>query len=463
MQRALDFDKTPALGVPLPFFLNVPAFGLLAGALATWAGPQAFSSRWTAQALALTHLWTLGILGSAMLGALIQILAVACNVPVTPARAVARTVHALLTLGTLSLAAGFLWWAPWAWTAAVILLGLAFGLYLAALGRALWAHRTQVYKGAREILVPVRGSLLALALAVAMGLVMAAALSLGLGLPGWVGGHVLWGLLGWGGLLLMGMSFQLLPIFQLTELYPKPLTRWLPLLIPGLLLAWTALDATAGLPRLMLETVELLLAGAYVTWIAASLHRLATRKRPTAEPTTLFWFAGLISLLACAPAWVWLRHGQAAQAAMVLGVLLIVGGLGAIVHGMLYKIVPFLLWKHAQDAMVIPSRDPGQARVYLKVLPKMAAYIPERLARWHWALYVLMVFSWTLAAAGWAPAGRAAGPLLLACAALLAWNLGRALRLYRKTLRAMAALPHHAAVARGITRDTTSTPPHPAP
>ncbi|WP_322998685.1 hypothetical protein [Castellaniella sp.] len=452
MQRALDFDKTPALGVPLPFFLNVPLFGLLAGLLATWTGPQAFSSRWAAQALALTHLWTLGILGSAMLGALIQILAVACNVPVTPARAVARSVHALLTLGTLALAAGFLWWAPWAWTSAVILLGLAFGIYLTALGRALWLHRAQVYKGAREILVPVRGALLALALTVALGLIMAAALGLGTGLPTWVDSHVLWGLLGWGGLLLMGMSFQLLPIFQLTELYPKPLTRWLPLLIPGLLLAWTALNASTGLPRLMLETVELLLTGAYVTWIAASLHRLATRKRPTAEPTTLFWFTGLACLLACAPAWVWMRHGQAPQAAMVLGVLLIVGGLGAIIHGMLYKIVPFLLWKHAQDAMVIPARDPGQARVYLKVLPKMAAYIPERPAQWHWALYVLVVLSWTLAAAGWTPAGQAAGPLLLASALLLAWNLGRALRLYRQTLQAMAALPHHAAYAQAQPR-----------
>ena len=89
MQRALDFDKTPALGVPLPFFLNVPLFALLAGLLATWAGPQAFASRWNGAALALTHLWTLGILGSAMLGALIQILAVACNVPAGAARAVA--------------------------------------------------------------------------------------------------------------------------------------------------------------------------------------------------------------------------------------------------------------------------------------------------------------------------------------------------------------------------------------
>ncbi|CAM5789430.1 hypothetical protein [Castellaniella caeni] len=443
MQRALDFDKTPALGVPLPFLLNVPLFGLLAGLLATWAGPQAFLSRWDAATLALTHLWTLGILGSAMLGASIQILAVACNVPIAAARPVARTTHALLTLGTLALAGGFLWWSPTAWLGAIGLLAAAFALYLLSVGVALWRHRKTVYKGAKEILVPVRGALAALGLTVLMGLVMAGSLGLGLSLPAWVGSHILWGLLGWGGLLLMAMSFQLLPIFQLTELYPKSLTRWLPLLVPGLLVAWSALDASSGLPHLMRETVELLLVGAYLAWIGTSLQRLWARKRPTAEATTLFWFTSLTCLLACAPAWVWLRHGQALQAPMVLGVLLIVGGLGAVVHGMLYKIVPFLLWKHAQDAIIIPDRDPAQVRVYLKVLPKMAEYIPVRAAQAHWACYTLMTASWLLAAAGWAPATRAAGPLLLLSAALLAWNLGCALRRYRKALRDAAALPHH--------------------
>ncbi len=443
MQRALDFDKTPALGVPLPFFLNVPAFALLAGALATWAGPQAFASRWDPAALALTHLWTLGILGSAMLGALIQILAVACNVPLTRSRVVAGLVHALLTAGTLLLVASFLWWRPAAWLAAATLLGLAFAGYLAALGWALWRHRAQVYRGAREILVPVRGALVALAVTVAIGVGLAITLGLGLARPDWVGSHVLWGLLGWGGLLLMGMSFQLLPIFQLTELYPKPITRWLPLLIPGLLLAWSALDASTSLPHLMRETMELLLAGAYALWAGVTLQRLQTRKRPRAEPTTLFWYASMVSLLSCVPLWLWFTQGQAPRAVLMLGVLLIVGGLGSAVNGMLYKIVPFLLWKHAQDAVIVPERNPAMARVYLKILPKMATYIGERDARLQWGAHVAVILSWALAAAGWTPAAHAAGPLLLISAALLAWNMGCALRLYRRTLRAMAALPHH--------------------
>lgn len=441
MQRALDFDKTPALGVPLPFFLNVPFFGLLAGLLVTWAGPQALASRWGGTALAMTHLWTLGILGSAMLGALIQILAVACNVPVRPARLIATSVHLLLTLGTLALIAGFLWWSPPAWLIAAALLAGAFTLYLGALGLALWQHRKQVYKGAREILVPVRGALIALGLTALIGVAMVISLSLGTNLSHWLGSHILWGLLGWGGLLLMGMSFQLLPIFQLTEIFPKTLARWLPLLIPGLLLAWTALDASSGLPRLMRETVELLLVGAYVLWIATALQRLWQRKRPTAEPTSLFWFTGLISLLACAPAWVWMRHGQSSQAEVVLGVLLIVGGLGSVVHGMLYKIFPFLLWKHAQDAVVVPAHNPAHAKIYLKILPKMAAYISQRPAQWHWGVYLLMLLSWVMAASGWLVAGQLTGPLLLLSSGLLAWNLGQALRRYRQALAAMAALP----------------------
>ncbi|MFA5662439.1 hypothetical protein [Castellaniella sp.] len=438
MQRALDFDKTPALGVPLPFLLNVPLFALLAGLLATWAGPEALASRWSGTTLALTHLWTLGILGSAMLGALLQILAVACNVPTPGIRLLVRWVHPLLTTGTLLLAAGFLWWWSTAWISAVLFLASAFVLYLGTVAWGLWRHRQHVYRGAREILVPVRGALASLALAVLLGASLATALGLSLALPDWLGSHVLWGLAGWGGLLLMGMTFQLLPIFQVTEIYPRPMTRWMPLLVPILLLAWSALEATDGLPRLMREAVELILLAAYVLWGATTLQRLWTRKRPTPEATTLFWYVSMLSLLACAPLWIWLTHGHGTQASLVLGVAIIVGVLGSAVNGMLYKIVPFLLWKHAQDSISGPNRDPAMARVYLKVLPKMATYIGETAARTQWAAHLAMTLCWLLAAAGWQAARHAAGPLLIVSALLLAFNLGRALLRYRRALRAVA-------------------------
>uniref|UniRef100_UPI00333FC12B hypothetical protein n=1 Tax=Castellaniella defragrans TaxID=75697 RepID=UPI00333FC12B len=441
MQRALDFDKTPALRVPLPFFLNVPIFALLAGLLILWAGPQAFTSRWAPATLALTHLFTLGILGSAMLGAMMQILPVACNVPFHRATRISASVHLLLTSGTLCLSWGFLSMRPWALLTGANLLGIGLAGFIGAASLALWRHRRQVYKGAREILVPVRMALGSLALTVVMGLLLAGALAHGRGLPGLVDWHVLWGLAGWAGLLLIGMSFQIIPVFQVTEIYPKPLTRWLPLLIPGMLLAWSALHATRDTPPLIGETVECLLLAAYVVHALTTWHLLHTRKRPQAEPTTWFWRLAMLCILACAPLWLWMTNGADARAALALGVCIIMGVLWSAVNGMLYKIVPFLLWKHAQDRMVIPSDHPAQARVYLRVMPKMAAYIPESRAYGQLIVHALAVAAGLGAGLGLPGCAWAAGALLTASAAWLALNMGLALMTYRQTLQAMAALP----------------------
>lgn len=437
MQRALDFDKTPALRVPLPFLLNVPLFALLAGALTTWAGPDIFASRWSAATLALTHLWTLGILGSAMLGALVQILAVACNVPIAQGPRIAGIVHALLTLGTLLLTTGLLWRVPTLLPIAATTLGMAFATYLAAVFTALWQARRQVYPGAREILVPVRLALGSLTLTVVLGLGLAVALGTGHDPSAWLDAHVLWGLVGWGGLLLMGMSFQLLPIFQLVELYPKAMTRWAPLCIALLLTAWTLAEQAGQTAWISREVTEFLLACVYGLWAAVTLQRLHARKRPTAEPTTLFWFTAGLSTLGCAALWLAAVGGTPA-ADMMTGIMLIIGVLGSAVNGMLYKIVPFLLWKHAQDAIVIPDDDPARVRAYLKVLPKMTAYLPTRRAQGQWLAHVAVLLSWTLAAAGWNPAMRVAGPLLVLSASLLGWNFWHALRVYRNALTALA-------------------------
>jgi hypothetical protein len=123
-----------------------------------------------------------------------------------------------------------------------------------------------------------------------------------------------------------------------------------------------------------------------------------------------------------------------------MGTLFIVGVLGSAVNGMLYKILPFLLWKHAQDAISVPDDDPAFARACAKRLPRMASYIPDRRAKAQWAAHVAVIATWTLAALGGSAAGRAAGPLLLVSGAGLAWNAGQALRQYRRVVRALAAL-----------------------
>ena len=82
LQPGLSFSQAPPILVPFRFFLSAPLFGLLAALLALWYGPSLMDSRWQSSVLALTHLMTLGFLGMAMVGAMMQMLPVVAGSPV---------------------------------------------------------------------------------------------------------------------------------------------------------------------------------------------------------------------------------------------------------------------------------------------------------------------------------------------------------------------------------------------
>src|SRR5690606_34746276 len=150
MQRALSLNSSPPIIVPLRLLLSAPVFVLLAALLLLWSGPAALTSRWTAPTLALTHLFTLGALASAMAGAMMQIMPVATGISVLAPKATSAAVHALLSLGTLALAGGFLSARTWLFPLAMALLAGAL-LWLVAAGTGgLWRHRRQATKGAGE-------------------------------------------------------------------------------------------------------------------------------------------------------------------------------------------------------------------------------------------------------------------------------------------------------------------------
>src|SRR5574340_1380557 len=88
LQAGLSFDQAPPFSLPLRFFLTAPLFLLAAAGLVVQA-PEALASRWTPQALALTHALTLGFLAMVMLGALTQMLPVVAGSKLPAPRRVA--------------------------------------------------------------------------------------------------------------------------------------------------------------------------------------------------------------------------------------------------------------------------------------------------------------------------------------------------------------------------------------
>lgn len=438
MQRALSIDQSPPLALTLPFFLNIPLFSLTAALLAVGAGPELFASRWHPAALALTHAWTLGVLGSAMLGSLLHILAVAGNVRVCLPPRSGLALWCLLSAGILLLMTGFIAWQQWAWLAAALSLGIALPAYLILVSAALWRQRRTVLPGIREILVPVRLALAFLALTVLSGLAMLLALGTGKAVPDVLDVHVVAGLAGWSGLLLIAMSFQLLPIFQVTELYPRSLVRWLPWVVTALLAARWGIASLPGPWQPLRELVDYLILLAFALWGVVTWSRLWRRKRAQADISTLFWYSSLASLLVCVPLLFWLNRANAHSAALSIGLLIIVGALGSVVVGMLYTIVPFLLWRQAQQTVPFNVDEPERTREMLRLIPKTGQYMPARTARLHWIIHNASVLACAGAALGVGWLGAVAAPLLLAAACLLSWNLGSGWRRYRQCRHALA-------------------------
>lgn len=431
MRRALALDNSPALAAPLRFFLNVPLFALLAAALVLWAGPQALSSRWSPFALALTHLFTLGVLASAMTGALIQILPVATGVSLPKVSMNAAIIHALLTLGTLALASAFILARPWLFELALVVLGAAFAWLFVVCAIGFQQYRNKTLAGAGEVLIAVRLALIALFATILLGVALAGALAWSLP-SAWralIDLHWVWGLLGWVGLLITGISYQVMPLFQVTELYPRRITRYLAPLIFALLVLWSAsaLALTAAHPAS--RGAALLIAAAYAVFSAVTFYLLWTRKRPKADATTLFWRTAMISLLGCGAMYVVQITSNAGGFSVTLGILFIVGTALSAINGMLYKIIPFLLWYNAQKALTTA----------LRIVPKVQNIIPDNVAvKQFWAH--LLALTLLLGASQWPTLFTRPAALALALsAAWLGRNMINALRLYSQVKQKIAA------------------------
>lgn len=415
MQRTLTLEQSPPMSAVLRFFLSTPLFALAAGALLLWEGAPALASRWSPATLALTHLFTLGALGMTMAGALIQILPVVAGTLLPRAELLARGVHLLLGFGTAALAAAFMTSSPWLFQLALAALVAGFAWLVGAVTVGLWQPAAP---GAAPMLATVRLALAALVVTVALGAVLAGAF-------GWPDAgpllplvlatdlHARWGVFGWAGLLLAGVAFQVVPMFQVTALYPSVLMRWLGIAV-FVLLAGSSIVAAAMGARAALD--GLVLAG-YALFAVVTLQLLARRTRPEADAMTLFWRLAMACLLACAVLWA-IPDALAGQGkALAMGVLAIVGFLYSTINGMLYKIVPFLMWRELQQHAPAGYRAPPVKHI-----------LPDRVAQRQFWLHAAALA--LLTAACWRPAelARPAALALCASSAWLCFNLARAAR-----------------------------------
>lgn len=409
---------------------------MVAGALLLDEGALALQTRWAPATLALVHVATLGMLGNAMFGSLLQFLPAAAGVRVRGGTCAGWALFGLLNAGALLLVTGFRAMQTELLLVAAPTLALAFALLAAITLPGLLAQVPLLRTFGKHARVPLAASAvvqptrIGIAFAVCAALVTAAlgvAMLLrltgrgGLPLLPWVDIHAGWGVLGWALGLLASVGAVVLPMFQGTRALPaKAQFVWLRMLGAVLLigLLWAALGRDAA---------PLRWGGAACLALFATTGLWLQWRAPHSRNAWLvrFWRVALLALLTASGVLV------ADGSPVLLGVLVLGIALPWLVAGMQMEIAAFLGW------IELHRRCGRGVR-----LPAVQTLLPEAHKAGVFAAHAIAAMA-LLAAATWpTPSGaRVAGIALMGSYALLWWRLHGIGRCMRRFLAKAATSP----------------------
>jgi hypothetical protein len=275
-----------------------------------------------------------------------------------PAIRLAHGVNVLLLAGLVCFAWRLLGGPVFAMVLAGYSLALALLAFLLPAGWSLANSATR-----NETVFGMQLAVVALAVVAIMGLVMARGYS-GSGFPGsrflWAQSHLTLALLGWVGALIMSVSWQVVPMFYLApKTGTKTMRSMLAVLVVGLVLPFAAfMTDDSGVKVLSLGSLP----AALVIWIVhplLTLQGIAKRKRRRSDASLLFWRAGLISALLLVPLAAATFYVDDNRLPFLFGWFAIWGWAGMIMHGMLTRIVPFLVWFHRITPLIGKSYVPS--------------------------------------------------------------------------------------------------------
>jgi len=241
----------------------------------------------------------------------------------------------------------------------------------------------------------------------------------------WVQIHLTLALLGWVGGLIMAVSWQVIPMFYLAPPVSQATMRWFFWsLLVGLVLPLATVVAVKELDGLAKPSHLAALAAlpaAFVIWLAHPvlvLRAIARRKRKRTDVSLWFWKTGLTAALFLIPIVVVVFLSNEPRWQVLFAWVAIWGWAGMIMHGMLCRIVPFLVWFHRYSA-----------RVGLEPTPSMRSLLPEAKIKTSFILHSSSVGLGAVAIGSQADwLARLTGLLLLATAVSLGGTLVHVLK-----------------------------------
>jgi len=350
--NGLSADQAPQISAPLRFFLTAPLFGIIAGLLILFSDAATLSSRFSMDSIAITHSITIGFLGFVMLGALTQMLPVLAGVSVSKVATIAKISHISLVFGTLFMIFGLLNDVKVLIFSASLLLGIGFLIMIVAMLLTL-KKVSNVTSSVRAIMT----SLVFAFIAVLIGMYLLSSYatqkfsSLHMLLANI---HSVWAIFGFAGILIIGVSFHILPMFYVAPRFKRFCKSKVVWLISIGLVLWLILNVYDFYPVLAKVWIaNFFWAFATTVWI-----KLNKRRRPVSDVTVLYWRAAAIFMTLGTFSWA-INEFYNDEFVSMVSILIGGGFILSIMIGMLYKIVPFLVWFHlnSKGYMSIPTMN----------------------------------------------------------------------------------------------------------
>jgi len=356
----LSLDQAPPEDIPFRYLVTGPFFGAAAGILLAIYGYRMYVTNWSLDTVALTHLLTLGWLTMIMMGAFYQMVPVLVGGHV-PLIQLSRYSYYPMVAGIILMVTGLLSWKTWALVFALVLLVVPLTVFIIQLTIALFR-----LKANRPVVWAMRGSVFCLTLAMAAG-----ALMIGM-LYGWwdfpIGRnslkymHITLALLGWVSLLILGVSFHVVPMFYLTKAFPDR-TAYIVISLVGLSIIGLVIGIGFRVNFYWLIAAGLPALAGFIVYLITMAKLVLTRQRKMVDTTLRFWQLGLTCLLPAIvlPAIDLFRIDEIFSYLFVIA--FVVGFACAISNGMLYKIIPFLVWLHRFSALVGKIKTPAMKEI----------------------------------------------------------------------------------------------------
>ncbi len=350
--QGLSLDSAPPISVPFRFFYTMPFMVMLASILLFFTSYVYLGSRYNPEIVAIVHLFTIGVFAFVMMGALSQMLPVIAGVKVSNSLGIARVSHSLLVVGLLSFVYGF-------YTDQVIYKSLA--LYSLSSGFAVLIFSYLKAILGVEFKTPttkaIRVSLYISILALLLGAhLLNSNINLNISASHLilVDTHAFLAIFGFVFVLIVGVSYQVLPMFYVAPSFSKKFSKsYVLLFLFGLILYLGSSFSTSFSFEII---AKLYLSVLFYFYAYALYKKFKDRKRKINDVSVYYWYIAIASFFVGISLWFLNSFFELSfYIALVMGL----GFIFSVVLAMLHKIIPFLMWFHLNSSgyMMIPMMN----------------------------------------------------------------------------------------------------------